>query len=121
VWKGVACALTDAFVPSSDVLTAQVGSTESAVMGKPPLSLFTSVAPVFTGLTTGWSDGCASNVADFGPQGLRSLPIPCRPPSSVVWTAIYALMGGALVVSTCLYVWSMLVGALGGKSTGDDS
>jgi len=113
-YKGVACALQDAFVPKASTVAAQVTATQTVVMGKPPFSLLGTVQPVFTGLSSGWSAGCSGTIADFDPDHKGRLSIPCTPPQSAPLTALYGVAVMAVVVATAFAVWHMLVAALGG-------
>lgn len=114
-YKGVSCALREAFVPSGDLVAAQVSATEATLGSTPPFSAFTVVKPVVTGLGKGWSQGCSGSVADFDPQGRGRLSIPCKPPASDSFSALYALAVMAVVISTALAAWHMFVAALGGR------
>ena len=113
-YKGVSCALQDAFVPNASTVAAQVTATQTVVMGKPPFSLLGTVQPVFTGLSSGWSAGCSGTIADFDPDHKGRLSIPCTPPQSAPLTALYGVAVMAVVVATAFAVWHMLVAALGG-------
>lgn len=119
-YKGVVCALSEAFVPNSATVTAQVTATVSTVQARPPFSLFGTLQPVFTGLTSGWSAGCTSRIADFDPDRQGRLAIPCTPPQSAPLTALYGVAVMALVVSTAFAVWHMLVAAIGGRQADGD-
>ena len=122
VFRGTACALQWAFLPSETFMLQLTEQHSQATSGRLPFAL----QPVFTehipeivpmpGQAT-----CNVNIWEFPPQqhtpdGFPQLAIPCEPP----WnhTVPYALMSTGVILMVLRGIWNMLSKPLGAPQDG---
>lgn len=115
-YKAGVCAMTEVFVPTPGLLAQEVSATQTAVMTRPPFSLFGVVQPAISGVVHGWSGGCSDSLANFDPYAGAGMQIPCEPPQTVMYRAIYSVLVIVIVTTTAFAIWHMLVAAIGGNA-----
>lgn len=116
-YKGVACALEWAFVPSMTTVQTLVQDTRADLEMKPPFNIIPMVHQVILGAFQGAEGGC-STMPDFTPG--RGLLIPCEPQSSTAVATLRTVGAMIIVVAGAFGAWHMIAAQFGARATDGD-
>ena len=118
IYKAAGCAIQDAFVPDSVIVTQKINTVRTTASGRPPFSIVTAVTAPLDGMKQGWTGGC-TELPDFDPKQQGRLQLPCSPPGGLGFSTVYTLATIAIVGGTIFALWHMAAAAMSARATGE--
>lgn len=120
VLQPVKCALVWAFVPRTEVVTANLTETQSALDEHGILRVVTDASEVPSAVSGSWDTSCSPIGMDLGPTlGNQELKLPCSASAALGsgsgYSVIYTVMTGAIVIATGWGGFLLVRAHFGGK------